>query len=158
MRILLFTEGTILMHSSAQQASREERVKQVLNNEFSVKDFANYVPIFQSNKKLKTWVNAGAEIYYLTSRTGDQVDKISIVLKKYNFPNPENLAYRVDKEEYSDLVKRIQPTILIEDDCESIGGQSEMVSPTLPNGIRIIVLKEFAGIDSLPDVPDMMLV
>lgn len=157
MRILLFTEGTILMHSSAQQASREERVKQVLNNEFSVKDFANYVPIFQSNKKLKTWVNAGAEIYYLTSRTGDQVDKISIVLKKYNFPNPENLAYRVDGEEYCDVVKRIQPTVLIEDDCESIGGQSEMISSTLSNEIRTIVLKEFEGIDKLPDEPHLML-
>jgi len=153
MRILLFTEG----HTSAQHASREERVKQVLDNESSVRDFANYVPISQANKKIKIWANAGAEIFYLTSRTGAQVDKISNLIRKYDFPNPENLAYRVDGEEYCDVVKRIQPTVLIEDDCESIGGQSEMISSTLSNEIRTIVLKEFEGIDKLPDEPHLML-
>jgi hypothetical protein len=156
-KILIFTEGTILMHSSAQHVSREERVEQVLNEESSVRDYENYIPISQASYKLKTWEKAGAEIYYITSRTGDQVDKILNVLKKHDFPNPENLAYRISGEDFKDVVNRIQPDVLIEDDCESIGGKLEMISPTLSNIIRTIITKEFEGIDKLSDDFKMLL-
>jgi len=47
------------------------------------------------------------------------------------------------------------PDILIEDDCESIGGESEMIYPhireDLKQKIKSIVVKEFQGIDHLPD-------
>jgi len=47
------------------------------------------------------------------------------------------------------------PDILIEDDCESIGGESEMTYPhireDLKQKIKSIVVKEFQGIDHLPD-------
>ncbi len=47
------------------------------------------------------------------------------------------------------------PDIIIEDDCESIGGLTEMVyphiQPELQQGIVSIVVKEFEGIDNLPD-------
>jgi len=47
------------------------------------------------------------------------------------------------------------PDILIENDCESIGGQKEMtitfVKPRVKQKIKSIVVKEFQGIDHLPD-------
>jgi hypothetical protein len=48
-----------------------------------------------------------------------------------------------------------RPGILIEDDCESIGGEPEMtfpqLQPELQASITSIVVKEFGGIDHLPD-------
>jgi hypothetical protein len=47
------------------------------------------------------------------------------------------------------------PDIFIEDDCESIGGKKEMTSTylaeELKNKIKLITVKEFNGIDYLPD-------
>lgn len=47
------------------------------------------------------------------------------------------------------------PDILIEDDCESIGGEKEMICPHLKPEIRkkikCITVKEFGGINHLPD-------
>jgi len=44
---------------------------------------------------------------------------------------------------------------LIEDDCESIGGMEEMtiinIKPDLKKKIKSVVVKEFEGIDHLPD-------
>lgn len=145
------------MHANASPVSRQERVRQVLRKESSISDYENYVPISRAVEKTKSWADAGAEIFYLTSRTGDQVDIILNVLRSFDFPSPENLTYRVDGEEYIDVVKRIQPQILIEDNCESIGGKTEMISPTLSDSIQTIVIKEFEGIDILPEEPQMLL-
>ena len=45
--------------------------------------------------------------------------------------------------------------LLIEDDCESIGGEKEMtyphITPELRTRITPIVIKEFSGLDHLPD-------
>jgi len=53
------------------------------------------------------------------------------------------------------VAERVMPDILIEDDCESIGGESEMIYPhireDLKQKIKSIVVKEFQGIDHLPD-------
>ena len=47
------------------------------------------------------------------------------------------------------------PDLIIEDDCESIGGSSEMtytyLKTELKAKIKLIVVKEFEGIDHLPD-------
>jgi hypothetical protein len=44
--------------------------------------------------------------------------------------------------------------VLIEDDCESIGGEKEMsitdVRPEIKRKIKSIVVKEFEGIDGVP--------
>jgi hypothetical protein len=58
---------------------------------------------------------------------------------------------------YKDVAERAIPDILIEDDCESIGGQPEMVyphvQPELQQRITPIIVKEFEGIDHMPDAP-----
>ena len=52
-------------------------------------------------------------------------------------------------------VKKVMPDILIENDCESIGGKAEITYPyiksELKTKIKSIPVKEFEGIDLLPD-------
>lgn len=117
--------------------------------------FAHYVPTGKAVEKLKSWVSQGAEICYLTSHekaAGVAVDKK--VLAKYGFPEGE-IYYRQNGEAYKDVAERVMPDILIEDDCASIGGEPEMTYPhireDLKPKIKSIVVKEFQGIDHLPD-------
>ena len=122
----------------------------------SVHDYANYIPNGNAVDKLTKWKSQGATIYYLSSRRiGMEVEAIQAVLKKYNFPDSGNLLFRKQGEDYKAAAEKLSPDILIEDDCESIGGEKEMIYPhILPDKQRLlksIVVKEFAGIDNLPD-------
>ena len=139
MKILIFTEGTILKHPSEEQMD----------------NFESYIPIGNAVEKIKTWKSQGAKICYLTSRrTEKEINDIQNVLKKYNFPEGE-LYFRRQSEEYKDVAERVVPDVLIEDDCESIGGTPEMTYPhikeQLKSRIKSIPVKEFGGIDHLPD-------
>jgi hypothetical protein len=155
MRILLFTEGTILIHKNAEGHSRTEISKQVRDNEESIHDFASYIPIGKAVTKISTWKNQGADILYLTSRTSTQeIRDIQNVLTRYAFPKGQ-LLFRKKDEQYNDVAERILPDILIEDDCECIGGINEMtithVKPEVKQKIKSIVIPEFGGIDYLPN-------
>jgi hypothetical protein len=155
MKIMIFTEGTIIMHKNATGHKREEIIKQVREREESVNDFASYVPIGKAAGKLKGWSSQGAKILYLTSRTRpDEIEDIRDVLKRHGFP-AGRLLFRQKGGEYRDVAERTAPDILIEDDCESIGGEDEMaiarLKPEIRKKIRSIPVKEFGGIDHLPD-------
>ena len=155
MKILVFLHGTILMHQNGIDKTREERVKQVVEKESSVFDYISYVPITNAVKKLQTWESEGSEIIYLSSHKRiEDVAKDKVVLEKHGFPVGQVL-YRENNEEYKDIIERIVPDILIEDNCESIGGENKMsityVSPEIKKKIKSIVVKEFEGIDSLPN-------
>lgn len=155
MKILIFTEGTIIMHKTTIGHSREEIVKQVENEQKSVHDYKFYVPVGDVVKKLKNWKKDGAEILYLTSRRKlEEIKQIQNVLKKYDFPEGQFL-FRRKGEEYKDVAERIVPDVLVEDDYESIGGIDEMtithVKPEIKKKIKSIPIKEFGGIDHLPD-------
>ena len=58
-----------------------------------------------------------------------------------------------DIHNYTTLIKEELPDILVEDDCKSIGGETNMCSYNLPdnikNEIKIIKVKEFGGIDNV---------
>ena len=154
-KIIVFTEGTILMRRNGVGHSREEIVQQVKDDDESLHDFRSYVPIGDSAEKLIKWESQGAEIVYLTSRTEpDEIDDIGQVLEEHGFPAGE-LVIRQENEEYRDVVERIIPDVLVEDDCESIGGADEMtithVSPEIRRRIKSVVVEEFGGIDHLPD-------
>ena len=155
MRILIFTEGTIIMHKNAVGHTRDEIVKQIEAKEKSVHDYKSYVSVGNAVKKLQNWKNDGAEILYLTSRRKpEEIQQIQNVLKKFKFPDGQ-LLFRQKNEEYKDVAERIIPDVLIEDDCESIGGIDEMtithVKPEIKKKIVSIPIKEFGGIDHLPD-------
>jgi hypothetical protein len=157
MRILVFLHGTTIMHKNAKGLTREETIKQIIEGDESIHDYASYTPIGNAVKKLQEWKGQGAKICYLSShRNAEDVEKDKFVLKKYAFPDGQ-VFYRRNREEYKDVVERIRPLpdVIVEDDCESIGGRVEMVYPNVKpeskNKIKSIVVKEFAGIDYVPD-------
>lgn len=135
--IMIFVEGTLLKPKSW----------------FNLYDHKSYLPIGNCVEIVKEWQRQGANIIYCTSRKGEQAKDIAILLKKYGFAGAE-LYYRSKGEEYKDIIERIQPNVLIEDDCKSIGGAWQMcitkVVPQIKEKIVSIVVGEFKGIDDLP--------
>lgn len=160
MKILVFTHGTIVMHGEGVGVSREERVRQSRERVTSVFDLSQYAPIGQAVTKLWGWQKQGAEIAYLgPSRKPDSMEKNEEILRHLGFP-PGTLYYRGPGESYAQVVERVGPDVLIEDDCESIGGAEEMASPHLSPEARAritaIVVPEFGGIDHLTDDPALL--
>ena len=142
MKIAIFLHGTTIMQKGAEGLSREERAKQVVDNEVSVHDYANYIPVDSAVDKLNKWINQGAEIVYLSSHESEgDVAKDKTVLNKYNFPVGP-IYFRRSGETYAHLV-------------ENIGGEIEMcypnIKPEIKEKIKHIIVKEFQGIDHLPD-------
>lgn len=141
------------MHKGAAGHSREEIVRQIIDGEKSIYDYESYIPIGNASTKLYEISHKGGEIIYLSSRRKEnEINTIRNVLKKYDFPIGK-LEYRKDDESYADVAERIMPDILIEDDCESIGGKPEMTYPNISANkkqkIKSIVVKEFSGIDNI---------
>jgi len=133
----------------------QERSQQVQDGEASVHDFASYMPIDNAVAKLKSWEKQGAQILYLTfHKDAEGLQHDRNVLQKHDFPVGP-ILFRQSQEEYKDVAERALPDILIEDDCECIGGESQMTYPRIKeeikSRIKSIVVKEFAGIDHLPD-------
>jgi len=160
MRILVFTEGTVFIGGDVAHLSRQERIRAV-REEIARQaagepiDFRAEVPAGNAVEKLHTWKRQGAEIMYLTSRTRpDEIEDIRYVLSQYGFPQGE-LFFRQEGEAYKDVAERVLPDVLVEDDCESIGGEVEMtyphIRPELKARIKSIVIPEAGGIDHLPD-------
>ncbi len=155
MKILIFLHGTTLMHRNAVGRSRAQRVKQVMDGDKSLPDFASYVPVDNAVQKLLAWTQRGAEIAYLSSQQGAaEVEQDERVLRNYGFPAGQ-VFFRSGHEAYADVLQRVVPDLLIEDDCESIGGERAMITPHLPPELKAtvksIVVPEFGGIDHLPD-------
>jgi hypothetical protein len=102
---------------------------------------------------IKGWQEQGAHIVYCTSRKGKKAHDIASLLKQYGFAG-DKLYFRSKGEKYKDMVEKILPAVLIEDDCKSIGGSWQMcitkVSPQIKGKIISIVVSEFKGIDHLP--------
>jgi hypothetical protein len=84
----------------------------------------------------------------------EEIGKIKEILSLYNFPEGQ-LLHRSDGKEYQDVVEKNLPDILIEDDCESIGGLPMTVYPKIRSDIQkrvfLVSVREFVGIDDLPD-------
>jgi hypothetical protein len=156
MKIMVFLHGTVIMHKNAAGRTREERVKQVLDGrDESLYDFASYVPVDNAAMKIQAWRQQGAEIVYLSShKIVEDVEIDKAVLQNHDFPDGQ-VFFRNSGEQYYNIAERVLPDILIEDDCESIGGEKEMtyphIKPERKAKIKPIVVKEFDGIDHLPD-------
>ena len=144
------------MHRNANGCSREDIVKQVKSGrDSSIYNWSTYIPIGHSVEKLQKWKTRGAKILYLTSRIKPwEVEEIKSVLKNHGFPDGK-LLFRQKGEEYKDVAEKAMPDVLIEDDCESIGGREEMtithIKPDLKKKIKSVVVKEFEGVNHLPD-------
>ena len=152
MKVLVFTEGTIFTHEDWIGLAREKIVERVRAGQ--VPAYAGTTPIGGAVEKIRAWQRQGANIVYMTSRRADAVAEVRNVLERYDFPKGQ-LFFRREDEEYADVAERIMPDVLIEDDCESIGGEIQMtyphIKPGLKERIKSIVVKEFGGIDYLPN-------
>lgn len=110
MKIMVFLHETVIMHTAAIGRTREERVRQVLDQDESLYDFAAYVPIDNAVRKLQTWRGQGAQIVYLSShKRAEDVELDKIVLRNHDFPDGQ-VFFRTDVEEYSDLAERVLPS------------------------------------------------
>ena len=157
MKALVFLHGTTIMHRSALGQPREARVQQVRDKEASVRDFAAYVPVGEAVSKLRRWHERGVDITYLSSHKNPaDAEKDQNVLHLYGFPAGP-VVFRQPGEGYQDVVERVLPDLLIEDDRESIGGSAQTVypriRPALQASITSFIIKEFAGVDHLPQDP-----
>lgn len=134
--IMVFAEGTILKSKSW----------------LSLYNHNTYIPIGNAVSIIESWQSQGANIIYCTSRKKKQAEKIASLIKKHGFKG-SLLVAREQKESYKDIVEMLQPDILIEDDCKSIGGAWQMcitkVNPEIKEKIVSIIVPEFKGIDSL---------
>ena len=139
------------MHRSALGHAPAEIVRQVQEEE---PDRNDYVPIGNAVKKLTSWKNQGAELYYLTSRRdAREIEAVRSVLKRFYFPDGQ-LLFRQINEGYKEVVERVMPDVLIEDDCKSVGAENiaiSQVSPEKRDHIVSIIVSEFEGIDRLED-------
>jgi hypothetical protein len=138
-RILIFTEGTVLGPRHWWEFFNDK----------------GYVPVGRCVEKIRGWEVRGAYIAYLTShRSPTDVAAIRGILQRSGFPG-SRLFYRDVGEEYHHVAEKIVPDVLIEDDCRSIGGQRNWtityVKPEIKLLIHSIVVREFKGIDHLPD-------
>lgn len=143
------------MHKSAAGKTQEERVRQSSEREESVLDYESYIPVDNALAKLNSWKEQGAEIVYVSSHEPEEdVEKDKAVLSNFGFPQGR-VFFRRKGERYKDIIEEIIPDVLVEDDCESIGGEKEMaitfVRPEIKQKVTSVVVKEFQGIDQLPD-------
>jgi hypothetical protein len=134
---MIFMEGTIL------------KPKSILHH-FNHKA---YIPIGNCVSLIDNWQSQGYCIVYCTSQKGKHVEEMAELLIKFHFAG-SRLYFRGKDQTYKDIIEEVQPSILIEDDCKSIGGSWQMcitnISPNIKANIKSIVVKEFHGIDDLP--------
>jgi hypothetical protein len=157
-RILLFLHGTAIMHAAAVGVPRRERVRQSARRVPSVADFGSYVPTEAAVEKAVGWHWRGARICYLSShRTPADVDTDRMVLRAHGFPDGPVFS-RAAGETYADVARRARADVVVEDDCESIGGATQMTASGLPpEAIHCVVVPEFGGLAHLPDDPAELL-
>jgi len=161
------------MHKNAAGLAREQIIQQVIEQEESVRDFRNYIPIGNAAQKLNEWVRRGAVISYLSALTenkksrGDEVvGKEGLkadeeVLNQYGFPKGI-IYHRGQNETYAGVVEKMQPLpdTFIEDNCASIGVSEQTyphLRPEIQLQIKSIMVEEFGGIDQLPDDPRLLI-
>jgi hypothetical protein len=154
MKVMVFLQGTAIMHAAAEGVSRGERVQQVRDGEPSVRAFSRYVPADDVVAKLRAWSGQGAEIVYLSAhRAPPDVAKDEAVLARSGFPR-RRVLFREGGATYAGVVAAEMPDILIEDDCESIGAEEiayTQLGQDVRRQIRSIVVPEFGGFAHLPD-------
>jgi hypothetical protein len=158
---MVFLHGTSIMHGSAVGQQRTARVRQVQSKDPTVLDYASCVPTEGAVAKVTAWQTRGAEICYLSShRTPSAAAIDQAVIAAHGFP-AGTLYYRAHGESYADLVRRWSADVLIEDDCESIGGCVRTTASELARssgrGVPCVVVPEFGGLTDLPDDPAELL-
>jgi hypothetical protein len=158
---MMFLHGTLIMHGSAIGQNRRARVRQAMSKDPSVLDYASYVPTEGAVAKVTAWQRRGAEICYLSShRTAATAAIDKSVLAAHGFP-AGHLYFRAHGASYADVVRGWPADVLVEDDCESIGGRAHTAAAELARSagpaVPCVVVPEFGGLTHLPDDPAELL-
>ena len=136
MKIMVFIEGTTF----------KTRFPMFLFTKYGYKPIGNVV------ENVNAWKKAGHDIYLCSYVRKRRYNFIKHIMDFYGMKYTEILC-REKGEQYREIVERIKPDILIEDDCKSIGGQKEWcitnVREEIKAGIRSIIVPEFNGIDDV---------
>lgn len=135
-RIMIFVEGTTFY----------TKFPMFLFSKYGYKPIGNAVEIVNG------WQKQGYEIYLCSYVRKGRYRFIKQIIDFYGMKYTEILC-REKGEQYNEIVERIRPNILIEDDCKSIGGQKEWcitnVRKELKEEILSIIVPEFKGIDDI---------
>lgn len=111
-----------------------------------------YKPIGNAVKTVNTLHERGHEIYLCSYARKARYNFITAIVDFYGMSYTEILC-RERGETYSEIVERLKPDILIEDDCKSIGGLKECcithVKEEIKQNIHSIIVPEFSGIDDI---------
>lgn len=136
MKIMIFIEGTTFYTKPAL----------FLFTKYGYKPIGNAVEI------VNAWHDNGHDIYLCSYVRRARYNFIKSIIDFYGMKYTEILC-RSNGEQYSQIVERVRPDILIEDDCRSIGGQREWcitnVKEEFKSNIQSIIVPEFGGIDSI---------
>ena len=154
---MVFLHGTAIMHATAAGRPRAKRVRQSRRRDPSVLDYASYVPTEAAVAKVLAWQRHGAQICYLSShRAAADVQLDSQVLATGGFPSGD-VFFRGQDETYAGVTRRAGADVLVEDDCESIGGHrrttASELARTTGHAVTCVILPEFGGLAHLPDDP-----
>lgn len=111
-----------------------------------------YKPIGNAVKTINAWYDKGHKIYLCSYVRKTRYDFIKSVVDFYGMRYTKILC-RGKGEKYNEIVEQLKPDILIEDNCESIGGLKKCciadVKEEIKTGIQSIIVPEFIGIDSI---------
>ena len=127
MRVLVFLQGTVLIEQNLLANTREGSVRRSKELAASGGRLGSLVPIGNSVAKLLRWKERIAEIlYFAANRRLEDVQNIAQALTHFGFPEGK-LYSRGSTRSYAEVAEEIAPDVIVEDDCESIGGEREMI-------------------------------
>lgn len=111
-----------------------------------------YKPIGNAVEKVNAWYDEGNEIYLCSYVRNARLRFIKSIIDFYGMKYTDILC-RTRCEKYHEIVERLKPDILIEDDCKSIGGQKNCcitaVKEDIKEKIKSVIVPEFGGIDNV---------
>lgn len=111
-----------------------------------------YKPIGNAVQSVNRLYDEGHEIYLCSYVRKSRYGFIKSVVDFYGMRYTDILC-RDKGETYSEIVERLKPDVLIEDDCKSIGGLKACcitdVKKEIKREIQSIIVPEFAGIDNV---------
>lgn len=111
-----------------------------------------YKPIGNAVQSVNALYDEGHEIYLCSYVRKSRYGFIRSVVNFYGMKYTKILC-RDKGEAYSEIVERLKPDVLIEDDCKSIGGLKACcitdVKKEIKRDIQSIIVPEFSGIDNV---------
>lgn len=111
-----------------------------------------YKPIGNAVNTVNALYDKGHSVYLCSYVRESRYKFIKSVIDFYGMKYTEILC-RKKGEQYSEIVERIKPDILIEDDCASIGGLKNCCITNVKDEIKLkiksVIVPEFGGIDNI---------